>query len=191
MVEHVDFVNLMSYDLHGSWNNFTGLLIGKLYLYSKTFESFFLLNSGIHSALFQSSQDTTDELKQLNVDAIVHYWLAHGCPREKLILGIPTYGRTFTLANVANNDVGAFAIGPGSIGSFVPEAGFLPFNEICYNAGGWTRTWESQQKVPYAVKNDQWVGYEDLESLTIKLNYILANDLGGAMFWSLETDDFG
>lgn len=44
----------------------------------------------------------------------------------------------------------------------------------------------------YAVKNNQWVGYDDIESVTIKLNYMLAHDLGGAaMFWSLETDDFG
>lgn len=149
------------------------------------------LHSGIHSALYPSLKDTTDELKQLNIEAIVRYWLANGCPREKLILGIPTYGRTFTLGNAVNNGVGAFAIGPGSIGSFISEPGFLPFNEICYNAGGWTRFWESQQKVPYAVKNNQWVGYDDLESVAIKLNYILANDLGGAMFWSLETDDFG
>lgn len=148
------------------------------------------LHLGIHSSLFPRPQDTTDELKQLNVEAVVRYWLASGCPREKLILGIPTYGRTFTLASAANNGVGAFAIGPGNIGSFISEAGFLPFNEICYNVNGWTRFWEPQQKVPYAVKNNQWVGYDDLESVAIKLNYILANDLGGAMFWSLETDDF-
>lgn len=140
--------------------------------------------------MFPSSQDKTEELKELNIEAIVRYWLTHGCPKEKLILGIPTYGRTFTLANSANFGVGALAIGPGSIGSFVPEPGFLPFNEICYNLNDWTRFWEPQQKVPYAVKNNQWVGYDDLESVAIKLNYILSNDLGGAMFWSLETDDF-
>lgn len=37
MVEHVGFVNLMSYDLHGSWNSFTGLCSKKLE--DKTFET--------------------------------------------------------------------------------------------------------------------------------------------------------
>jgi chitinase len=140
--------------------------------------------------LYGSSKDVTAEQKTLNVDAAVDFWLSSGCPKEKLILGIPLYGRSFTLADVKKNGVGERAAGPGIIGSFVPESGFLPYNEICYTANSWNRFWEAEQAAPYAVKNNQWVGYEDLESLEIKLNYILARDLGGAMFWSVETDDF-
>lgn len=40
------------------------------------------------------------------------------------------------------------------------------------------------------VRGNYWVGYDDVESVAIKLDYILANDLGGVMYWSLETDDF-
>jgi chitinase len=140
--------------------------------------------------LYASSKDVTAEQRTLNVDAAVDYWLSHGCPKEKLILGIPLYGRSFTLANPNNNGIGDLAAGPGNIGSFVPEGGFLPYNELCYTERSWTRFWQAEQEVPYAVKNNQWVGYEDLESLEIKMNYILARDLGGAMFWSVETDDF-
>jgi chitinase len=29
--------------------------------------------------------------------------------------------------------------------------------------------WNDEQKVPYAYKGDQWVGYDDFESLEIKV----------------------
>lgn len=67
----------------------------------------------------------------------------------------------------------------------------MAFNEICFTQHSWTRHWVEVQKVPYVVRDNQWVGYDDAESVTIKLNYVLDNDLGGVMFWSLETDDFG
>lgn len=169
VVAQVDFVNLMSYDLHGSWDNATG----------------------IHSPLIGSPRDVTDYDKALNVDAAVSFWLGQGCPKEKLIVGVPVYGRTFTLVDKVNNGLGAPSSGPGYIGVFVPEGGFLPYNEICFNGNSWTRHWVEEQKVPYAVRNNQWVGYDDLQSVEIKLKYILQRDLGGVMFWSIETDDFG
>lgn len=137
--------------------------------------------------MYSSSKDLNLDL---NVDACVKYWLSKGCPKEKLIVGIPTNGKTFTLANANNNGLGAPTIGPGNAGAFVAESGFLPYNEICYNNNSWTHFWVEEQQVPYAFKHNQWVGYDNIQSVDMKLNYILANDLGGAMFWSIETDDF-
>lgn len=44
--------------------------------------------------------------------------------------------------------------------------------------------------VPFAFLNDQWIGYDDVQSVTIKSNYALDAGLGGVMVWSIETDDF-
>ncbi|CAO1336623.1 unnamed protein product, partial [Diamesa serratosioi] len=152
----------MSYDLHGVWDGKTGI-----------------------NAPLYAGPDTN---KQLNVDASVNFWLSKGCPSEKIIVGIPTYGRSFTLANPSNNGINAAINGGGTAGPFTRQAGMLGYNEICVNK--WPRKWESQQKVPYAVKGNQWVGYDDVESVKLKCNYINQKNLGGAMFWSLETDDF-
>ena len=37
---------------------------------------------------------------------------------------------------------------------------------------GGTKYLLSEQKVPYVVKNDQWVGYEDADSLREKVKII-------------------
>jgi GH18 family chitinase len=39
-------------------------------------------------------------------------------------------------------------------------------------------------------QGNQWVGYDDPSTAVVKANYIIANNLGGAMFWDLPTDDF-
>lgn len=170
VAKNVDFINLMSYDLHGSWEGVTG----------------------INAPLYAGSADISSYQKQLNIDAIVNYWVAQGAPRHKLILGIPLYGRSFTLSNSNNYGVGAATSGAGNAGSFVPESGFLAYGEICLNIknGVFSRYWENTQKVPYAVGGNQWVGYDDSESIAYKINYIKDNSLGGAMFWSIETEDF-
>lgn len=162
IVPNVDFINLMTYDLHGSWDHTTGI------------------NAPLYAGC--------DKDHRLNVDACVKYWLAKGCPKDKLIVGIPTYGRTFTLQNPSQNGINAPSVGPGQAGKYTRQAGFLGFNEILMN--GWPRKWQADQKVPYAFNGNQWVGYDDKESVTEKAKYILSLGLGGCMFWSIETDDF-
>lgn len=40
-------------------------------------------------------------------------WVRQGAPKEKLMIGMPTYGRSFTLINETQFDIGAPASGGG------------------------------------------------------------------------------
>lgn len=77
---------------------------------------------------------------------------------------MPFYGRSFTLANKNQNGLGAATIGPGTAGPYTREGGMLGYNEICefFKQGGWTILLNEEQRVPYAYKGDQWVGYDDV-----------------------------
>ncbi len=71
--------------------------------------------TGAHSGLYPR-KDEKDEQRYLNVDWAVNYWLSQGLPREKLVLGLSAYGRTFTLEDKNNKKIGAPAIGAGTMG---------------------------------------------------------------------------
>lgn len=43
---------------------------------------------------------------------------------------------------------------------------------------------------PSAHFEDQWVGYEDRESVYAKGKYIMRNGYGGATMWTVDLDDF-
>ncbi|PBC28790.1 Endochitinase [Apis cerana cerana] len=166
--KYVHFINLMTYDLNGSWNNF----------------------AAINAPLYASSSESGAQA-ELNVNSSVQYWLSEGAPNDKLIVGIPAYGRSFTLANSVNNKPGDKTIGAGQAGPYTRENGMLGYNEICeFINQGWTVVREPEQRVPYAFKNNQWVGYDDIVSVEEKVNYVKYNGLGGIMLWSVETDDF-
>ncbi|XP_049541790.1 chitotriosidase-1 [Anopheles darlingi] len=164
------FLNVMVYDMHGAWDSYTG----------------------INAPLFRGPADQTELQRQFNVDASIRFWLSNGAPAEKLILGIPLYGRSFTLANAANSQVGAPVIGGGTAGPYTGEPGVMGYNEFCEKLGkeSWDLRWSPEQQAPYAVRNNQWLGYDDLRSIQLKVQYLLDQGLGGAMVWSLETDDF-
>lgn len=57
-------------------------------------------------------------------------WLQRGTPANKLILGMPTYGRSFTLASPSDTGVGAPATGPGTPGPFTNQGGLLAYYEV-------------------------------------------------------------
>lgn len=56
--------------------------------------------------------------------------MSKGTPKNKLVVGMATYGRTFTLANPSQNGVGAPATGAGPAGQFTRENGFLSYYEV-------------------------------------------------------------
>ena len=71
---------------------------------------------------------------------------------------------------------------------------FIYYFKICYNIKnepGWTvkRPYPNAAG-PYAYNGNLWVGYDDENTARMKANYILANNLGGAIVWAINLDDF-
>ena len=77
------------------------------------------------------------------------------------------------MTDSSQNREGSLAYGPGIAGKYTREPGFLSFYEICEKLSqeGWQRVWNNEQKVPYAYKGNQWVSYEDIESLKLKVKF--------------------
>ncbi|XP_001663099.2 chitinase-3-like protein 1 [Aedes aegypti] len=168
--KYLDFINVMAYDLHGPWESKTG-----------------------HNApLFVGLHDNTTNKMQLNVKSSISYWLHQGVPARKIMLGVAFYGRSFTLRSNSEHGVGAPTSGPGQAGQYTYESGFLGYNEICEKliVDKWNQNWDADQKVPYAYSGNQWVGFDNDESLSLKCDFVDQYELGGVMLWSIETDDF-
>ena len=67
-------------------------------------------------------------------DWAVHYWLKKGADRSKLLLGLATYGRTFTLADSSKHGLGDAATAAGHPGKYTDTAGFLTYYEVTTRA---------------------------------------------------------
>ena len=106
-----------------------------------------------------------------NIDLMISL----GCSPDKLVLGIATYGRTYTLLNKENVEVDAEVKGLGHAGPLTLSEGSLGFNEICVKIlqGGWTTVHliENASKVSY--KGDQWMSYDDPETVYQKTIYAM------------------
>ena len=69
-----------------------------------------------HNSPLYARKNATGDLLYLNVDWAVNYWLSKGMPKEKLVLGLATFGRTFTLSDSNRIVEGSSAKGAASAG---------------------------------------------------------------------------
>lgn len=88
--QKLDFINIMTYDLRGPWD-------GK----------------ADHHAPIEARPTDSWAFRALNTKNGIEKWIEKGAPREKLIMGIPFYGRTFTLSNPNSNKPGSTVSGGG------------------------------------------------------------------------------
>ena len=49
----------------------------------------------------------------------------------------------------------------------------LHFSQICTFLTGTTIQWIDDQRVPYAVKGNEWVGFDNQESITTKVLLVI------------------
>ncbi|XP_068203061.1 oviduct-specific glycoprotein-like isoform X2 [Palaemon carinicauda] len=163
IMKHFDFINVMAYDFHGSWERVVAH----------------------HSPLYPEKGQNPE----FNADFAVNYWIQKGAPANKIVLGVPLYGRSWTLAS-SSNSPGSPASGAGKQGKYVKERGHMAYFECClaHQQDGWAKI--TGDGGPYLTKDDQWVGYDDVEAVVKKAQYALEKGLGGIMVWDTVSDDF-
>ena len=167
MAEVLDWFNLMGYD----------------------FNEMQPKRTSHHSSLFAWPTFPTlnaDAIKFANSDAAVQWYLDHGVPPEKIVLGLPFYGQIW--ANVPAEHHGLFEPYEGRLG----EDGTLSYREIAERyLPAYSRYWDDQAKVPwlYNQRTKVAISYEDQQSIAAKAKYVVQKKLGGIMFWDLGQDD--
>jgi chitinase len=168
---HLDWINLMTYDFHGSWSTLTNF----------------------NAPLFASAADPTEDeaiRKHFNMDSAVKAYLKAGVPADKLVLGVPFYGRGWGgVKNINNGLYQPHAPNPPP-GTW--EAGVFDYKDIAAKyLGKMARHWHDDAKVPWLFdeKAGIMISYDDPESLRLKAEYVNRTKLGGVMFWELSADD--
>ena len=127
-------------------------------------------------------------------DTTIQFYIKSGASRDKLVLGIPTYGRSYTLVNPDAHEIGSPTDGPGAAGKGTKEDGYLAYYEICQaveEEDGWdVETPYPGVMGPYAHRDKLWVGFDDEGIVREKAHFVNEESLGGIMFWTIDNDDF-
>lgn len=161
-VENVDFVNVMSYDLHGVWDGDN--LIGKQVL--------------AHTNL--------TEIKL----ALDLFW-RNSVPADKLNLGLGFYGRSFQLADPSCHTPGCRFKGGATKGACSGASGILSYKEIMeiIESRDLNPYYDKENAVKYITwDQDQWVSYDDKDTYQQKIKFAEEQGLGGLLIWAIDQD---
>ncbi|KAK9414532.1 putative chitinase [Seiridium unicorne] len=169
---YCDWFNIMTYDIHGVWDsNVTS--IGS-YAYAHT------------------------NLTEINL-ALELLWRNNINP-ERVNLGLGFYGRIFSMTGFTMESSDCLAAGcpfkdgtGAAPGECTGTAGVLSsseINKIINSTSDVTVTLDEEAAVMIATwDGDQWVSYDNVETLATKVNYANSRCLGGTMIWAVDLDD--
>ncbi|CAG8979165.1 hypothetical protein HYALB_00000299 [Hymenoscyphus albidus] len=159
----VDWFNIMTYDIHGIWDS----SIKDLGPYARAHTNLTEINAGL------------ELLWRNNINP------------GRVNLGLGFYGRSFTMKDPSCMSPGCGFSGPGKAGRCTGTSGVLSGLEIreIIASGATVKTDEAAAVKIVTWDTDQWVSWDDEETLKKKVEYVNKRCLGGTMIWAIDLDD--
>ncbi|VVC26223.1 Chitinase II,Glycoside hydrolase superfamily,Glycoside hydrolase family 18, catalytic [Cinara cedri] len=149
-----------------------------------------------------------DRVVEQNIEWRVNKTLELGIERNKMVLGIATFGRTWKLDAITDKTgtPPLKADGPADAGTYTKTEGLLAYYEICPHLVESTQAVTSltmfsrnpdSKKIlgTYAFRlpnhNDKgiWISFEEPETAKQKATYVKSNNFGGLALLDLSMDD--
>ena len=155
--DNVDFVNLVCYDYYGSQD---------------------VQATAEHALL-------NDQPGKKSTAYGISSWIdGERVPKEKIVMGLPLYGRTWTLKDPKKYWIGAPAAGVGLNNGVMDYSDIVIFNKdhqaVVVDDDNTAST--------YSYAGQDWIGYDSEYSIERKVQYAKDHALGGYFFWALGMD---
>jgi chitinase len=165
LADTLDFINLMTYDMGTA---FDGV-------------------ASFNAPLREVPEDPLDpQVRRWNsVEGGIAYYRQQGVPAQKLVLGVPFYGRGFRVTSDANHGL------------------YQPYSDL-FDPGDWRSIkakllddpkwqhhWHPVAQTPWLFNSDDriFVSYEDTRSIAIRAKLAKDSGLRGVFTWELTGDD--
>lgn len=163
MVEAVNYINLMSYDLHGVWDS----------------------DNPIGNQVLGHTN-----LTEINL-ALNLLW-RNDVPARKVNMGLAFYARTFELKDKHCRKPGCEFKHGGKKGACTDTEGILAYSEIIdiIAENDIDPVYDKKNAIKYIVWNEnQWISYDDQQTFQQKIKFFNEKGLGGLLLWAIDQDD--
>ncbi len=170
---YLDRFNLMAYDYHGPFD------VPAL--------------TGVNAPL---TRDSDPKGTKYIAETIANY-VNNGVPASKIVLGMPTYGHSYAGVSSmtdADNGPGKPFTSAGPAGPSTGSPGLLAYFEIADMTATSQLIFASD--VPtrtaygYNLSKQEWVSFDTPDTIALKVQFAIENDLLGGMFWAVDDDEY-
>lgn len=150
VMDGFDYIGVMTYDFHGEWSD----------------------HSGHNSPLYSCDGDVCGSWHDSYL-----YHLSRGIPREKILLGLAFFGRSFDCPEFYRPFKRSLQYGYDEI--------------VDLQDSGWAAFWDECAAVPFLRKPDgsAVLSYDDERSVGLKCRYVTDNLAAGVIIWELTQDN--
>jgi chitinase len=157
--QYLDFINLMCYDFYNGW----------------------FYQTGHHANLYPSKEE---KFGGNSISESVDRFFKEDVPANKLIVGIPFYGRKWEKVTPENN---------GLYQSALTGSAIVAYGEItaALKSGKFKELYDDSAKASYLwnAQDNIFISYETPKEIALKTAFIKQKKLGGAMFWEYSLDN--